>query len=58
MNLVTSYPKTQQYATRKDISRIFCYKDPTILFKDFREYADLNEQKFFPHKPCIKKDLL
>lgn len=54
MTIVQTKTKTQQYATKKDIARIFCYKDPTKLLKSFREYADNNESKFHPHKPYIK----
>lgn len=54
MTVVQVKTKAQQYATRKDIARIFCYKDPTRLLKDFRNHADENESKFYPYKPYIK----
>lgn len=54
MQLLQAKTKTQQFATRKDIARIFCYKDPTRLLQSFREYAESNPKAFYPHKPFIK----
>lgn len=54
MDLLKIRTQSQHWATRKDIARIFCYKDPTRLLKDFREYADEHPKAFDPHKPYIK----
>ncbi|TLQ08511.1 hypothetical protein FEZ48_03510 [Marinilactibacillus psychrotolerans] len=54
MQLLQAVTKTQQYATRKDIARIFCYKNPSQLLKDFRDYAVEHPNTFLPHKPFIK----
>lgn len=54
MEVLTVKSKTQQYASRKEIARIFCYKDPTKLLRDFREYADDHTQSFYPYRPYIK----
>lgn len=44
----------QLYGFAKDISKLFGYKDPTKLLKDFRKYADENKSAFHPYKPYIK----
>lgn len=54
MTIIQSVRKTQQYASRKEIARIFSYKDPTRLLKDFRDYADSHEKAFYPYKPYLK----
>lgn len=55
MQVLTVVKKTQQYASRKDIGRIFGYADPTRLLKAFRDYADADKDVFFPRKPYIKQ---
>lgn len=54
MEFIQAKVKTQQFASRKEVARIFCYKDPSRLLKDFREYADSHPKAFYPHKPYIK----
>ncbi|MFL2078725.1 hypothetical protein [Marinilactibacillus psychrotolerans] len=54
IQLIQAVTKTQQYATRKDIARIFGYKDPTRFLKSFREYVDEHPKAFYPHKPFIE----
>ncbi len=44
----------QQFASRRDIGKIFGYKDPTRLLQSFREVADENPNQFKPHTPYIK----
>lgn len=56
MQLIQAVTKTQQYATRKDIARIFGYKDPTRFLKNFREYANKHPKAFYPHKPFIDNE--
>ena len=56
MELVIGKTKNQHYASRKDIARIFCYKDPTRLLKGFRNYADGHPKIFEPYKPYVKND--
>lgn len=54
MEIIKAKIKTQQYASRKEIARIFCYKDPSKLLKGFKEYADGHPNAFYPYKPYIK----
>lgn len=54
MQLLQAKTKTQQFATPKEIARIFCYKNPSTLLKHFREYAAEHPKAFYPHKPFIK----
>lgn len=54
MHIVTGKVVHQQFAFKKDIGRIFNYKDPTRLLKSFRDYADDNTKAFHPHRPYIK----
>lgn len=53
MKVLTVVNKTQQYAMRKDIAKIFGYKDPGRLLKGFRDYADANPGAFKPHTPYV-----
>jgi hypothetical protein len=54
MQLVATRRVTQVYASTKNIADIFGYKDPWKKLKAFREYAEANPKKFYPHKPFIK----
>lgn len=54
MDLLKIRTQAQLWATRREIARIFCYKNPTHLLKGFREYADEHPKAFYPHKPFIK----
>lgn len=48
---------TQKYALRKDISKIFGYKSPERLLKDFRSFVDENPTYFKPiDKPYVKNN--
>lgn len=53
MKVLTVLNKTQQYAFKKDIAKIFGYKDPSKLLKGFREYANSSPGAFKPHTPYI-----
>lgn len=54
MEMVSIKTKTQQWAMAKDIGRILGYKQPSLLLKRFREFADKNPNYFAPHKPYLK----
>lgn len=47
---------SQQYASRKNIAKIFDYKDPTKLLRGFRDLVDNNPSMFHPYKPYIKNN--
>jgi len=54
MQLVMGRTKAQQYASRKEIARIFGYKNPSDLLKRFRVFADDNPNYFKPYTPYVK----
>lgn len=54
MQLVQATRMTQQYASRKDIAKIFGYADPTRLLQAFRKVADEQSNLFHPYTPYIK----
>lgn len=54
MEVMTVKTKSQQYAMTKDIAKIFGYKDPAKLLKEYREFADSNPNVFKPYRPYIK----
>lgn len=54
MQILQAKKINQQYASRKDIAKIFGYKDPTKLLKGFRDLADTNPNMFKPYTPYIK----
>lgn len=56
MNIVHVKTVKQQYAMTKDIARLFGYKSPARLLKEFRDYADANPSVFAPYKPYIKNE--
>lgn len=54
MKVIEAINISQRYAFKKDIGRVFNYKDPAKLLKSFREYAENNANVFHPYKPFIK----
>ena len=54
MQVVKPRVISQQYASRKDIGKIFGYKDPTRLLQGFRAIADEHPSMFAPYTPYIK----
>lgn len=56
MQLISTKVKTQHYASRKDVARIFGYKNPSDLLKRFRSFADDNPKHFSPYRAYIKNE--
>lgn len=54
MQVIEVKTMAQRYAFKKDVAKLFSYKDPTKLLKGFRDYADEHPNVFLPYKPYIR----